>query len=722
MAGYAANSAVNTPQVTPERSMNNPGSYNNESYNSFDKSHLRFYTQRFSEVYPCFMQPAMSGDNIPLSVRHELRNYTLKAPLLSNLKMYRSFYQIPLSAISPYTWELQLRQPVRGQDIDYLQTAQNFDLYAFWNMFRQALAVFSSIPKSNYVAANFGSFVAYLLRIALTGNLVVGNSSLLSALGIALPYRKEMDEFYSAVMDYVFVRMTATGSGSAPYISSLSYTDNDNNVHTLSAVQNSTDASVFELSLSEFWNFIRDSMQFGNISAAGCSTLSDADVDTLYNSLHALLLDYYNPTANSGVFATTQFENFITALSTHDEARYFSLRPVIAYQMACAQFFSNTAIDDIYTAKQWLSDTRSWVSDHLDIQRLGPDNPYPSCEFFSVNGCTYQFDEFATKRVTAFLSVYGKISTTGELNGVLLNVYKYIENLFGIRQSLRYPDYFTSSRTQPLAIGDVTTTVNENKVSAININQSLWMQRLLNAVNRTSQNIYEYLKSMDGVEPQRKAPQPYFLASEEFNISGQEVENTANNQGAVTTLLRSENSNFAFKAFIDEPSYIIGVTYFNALSVYDSLRPLHWEQNDRFDWFNSYMQHIGDQPVMLREIASEPLNSTQLFGDQFAEGVFGYQLRYAQYKFDNSIALGGFINGALPGWSLICRPFGRAGSVVFSKSPTISEQFIRNDDYAFDQLYSSLTGTNPATRFHFVIAQYSDEIVNSKQQKFPSLL
>lgn len=46
MAGYAANSAVNTPQVTPERSMNNPGSYNNESYNSFDKSHLRLYTQR----------------------------------------------------------------------------------------------------------------------------------------------------------------------------------------------------------------------------------------------------------------------------------------------------------------------------------------------------------------------------------------------------------------------------------------------------------------------------------------------------------------------------------------------------------------------------------------------------------------------------------------------------------------------------------------------------
>lgn len=722
MAGYAANSAVNTPQVTPERSMNNPGSYNNESYNSFDKSHLRFYTQRFSEVYPCFMQPAIAGDNIPLSVRHELRNYTLKAPLLSNLKMYRSFYQIPLSAISPYTWELQLRQPVRGQDIDYLQTTQSFDLYAFWNMFRQALATLSSIPKANFVSATAGSIIGELLQIALTGSLVVGNSSLLSALGIALPYRKEMDEFYSAVMDYIFVRMTAKAeAGNEPLILSISYEDNDSNTHTLSAVQDLTDASSFDLSLSEFWNFIRDSMQFANIKVSS-GNLTTTDAETMYNALHALLLDYYNPTANSGVFATTQFENFITALFTHDEVRYFSLRPVIAYQMACAQFFSNTAIDDIYTAKQWLSDTRSWVSERLNIEALGPNNPYPDVEFFSVNGCTYQFDEFATKRVTAFLSVFGKIATTGDLNGILPKVYKYIENLFGIRQSLRYPDYFTSSRTQPLAVGDVTTTVNENKVSSIDINHSLWMQRLLNAVNRTSQNIYEYLKSMDGVEPQRKAPQPYFLASEEFNISGQEVENTANNQGAVTTLLRSENSNFAFKAFIDEPSYIIGVTYFNALSVYDSLRPLHWEQNDRFDWFNSYMQHIGDQPVMLREIASEPLNSRQLFGDQFAEGVFGYQLRYAQYKFDNSIALGGFINGALPGWSLICRPFGRAGSVVFSKSPTISEQFIRNDDYAFDELYSSLTGTNPATRFHFVIAQYSDEVVNSRQQKFPSLL
>lgn len=722
MAGYAANSAVNTPQVTPERSMNNPGSYNNEGYNSFDKSHLRFYTQRFSEVYPCLAQPANSGDNIPLSVRHELRNYTLRAPLLSSLKMYRSFYQVPLSAISPYTWELQLRQPVRGQDINYLQTAQNFDLYAFWGVFRQSLAVLSSIPSANFMNKTAGDIIGYLLRIALTGSLVVGNSSLLSALGIAIPYRKEMDEFYSAVMDYIFVRMTTTGSGSSPLISSLSYTDNDNNVHTLSAVQDLTDLSSFNLSLSEFWNFIRDSMQFANVKVVNTPDLSEADAETMYNALRALLLDYYNPAATSGVFATVQFENFISALSTHDEARYFSLRPVIAYQMACAQFFSNTAVDDIYTAKQWLSDTRSWVSERLNDVALGPDNPYPDAEFFSVNGCAYQYDEFATKRVTAFLSVFGKMASTGDLNGVFPDVYRYIENLFGIRQSLRYPDYFTSSRTQPLAVGDVTTTVNANKVSAIDINHSLWLQRFLNAVNRTSQNIYEYLKSMDGVEPQRKAPQPYFLTSEEFNISGQEVENTANNQGAVTTLLRSENSNFAFKAFIDEPSYIIGVTYFNALSVYDSLRPLHWEQNDRFDWFNSYMQHIGDQPVMLREIASEPLNSTQLFGDQFAEGVFGYQLRYAQYKFENSIALGGFINGSLPGWSLICRPFGRAGSVMFSKSPTISEQFIRNDDYAFDELYSSLTGTNPATRFHFVIAQYADEVVNSKQQKFPSLL
>lgn len=722
MAGYAANSAVNTPQVTPERSMNNPGSYNNESYNSFDKSHLRFYTQRFSEVYPCFMQPAMSGDNIPLSVRHELRNYTLKAPLLSSLKMYRSFYQVPLSAISPYTWELQLRQPVRGQDIDYLQTAQNFDLLAFWNVLRQALSVLHSIPKANFTSQSLGLFVGYLLRIALTGNLVVGNSSLLSALGIAIPYRKEMDEFYSDVMDFIFARMTVTGEGSSPWILSLSYTDNDKNVHSLSAVRDPTDPSSFNLSFSEFWNFIRDSMQFSNIKVDGSPNISATDIETIYNAFYDLLFRYFNPGTNSGVFSSTQFEGFLASLSTHDDARYFSLRPVIAYQMACAQYFSNTAVDDVYTSKQWLSDTRSWVSGKINISSLGPDNPYPDAEFFSVNGCTYQYDEFATKRVTAFLSVFGKIESTGDLNGIFPSIYRYIENLFGIRQSLRYPDYFTSSRTQPLAVGDVTTTVNQNKVSAIDINQSLWFQRFLNAVNRTSQNIYEYLKSMDGVEPQRKSPQPYFLASEEFNISGQEVENTSNNQGAVTTLLRSENSNFAFKAFIDEPSYIIGVTYFNALSVYDSLRPLHWEQNERFDWFNPYMQHVGDQPVMLREIASDPLNPMQLFGDQFSEGVFGYQLRYAQYKFDNSIALGGFINGSLPGWSLICRPFGRAGSVIFSKSPTISEQFIRNDDYAFDELYSSLTGTNPATRFHFVIAQYADEVVNSKQQKFPSLL
>lgn len=711
MAGYAANSAVNTPQVTPERSMNNPGSYNSESYNSFDKSHLRFYTQRFSEVYPCLSQPAMAGDNIPLSVRHELRNYTLKAPLLSSLKMYRSFYQVPLAAISPYTWQLQLRQPVRGQDIAFGDVVQRMSISRVFSLYSR-LITYLHLTTELTDLGDASSYSQVLLRSTLFLSLVVGNSSLLSALGVALPYRKEADDIYSSVMDTFLNLMTTikTTSG-VPFISALSYVDNDNNTHTLAATRDA-DNNTFHLSLSEMWNFIRDSLQFANISV-GFSVLKAEDYATLYSSLSAPVLLAWK-TFNPSDTENLQYADFLAQIKDTD-ADYISLRPVIAYQMSCVQFFSNTAVDDIYTAEQWLVDSRSFEGSFVAVKNRA--------ETFSLNGAVYLYDAFSGKRVSEIVDYfYSLTSTLASAASTSISVLKYFENLFGIRQSLRYPDYFTSSRTQPLAVGDVTTTVNENKVSAININQSLWMQRLLNAVNRTSQNIYEYLKSMDGVEPQHKAPQPYFLASEEFNISGQEVENTADNQGAVTTLLRSENSNFAFKAFIDEPSYIIGVTYFNALSVYDSLRPLHWEQNDRFDWFNSYMQHIGDQPVHLRELVSDRLNKSQSFGNQFVNGIFGYQLRYAQYKFDNSIALGGFINGALPGWSLICRPFGRAGSTTFAKSPTISEQFIRNDDYAFDELYSSLTGTNPATRFHFAIAQYADEVVNSKQQKFPSLL
>lgn len=713
MAGYAANSAVNTPQVTPERSMNNPGSYNNESYNSFDKSHLRFYTQRFSEVYPCMSQPAMSGDNIPLSVRHELRNYTLKAPLLSSLKMYRSFYQIPLSAISPYTWELQLRQPVRGQDISFGDVVQRISLSRVYSLYSRMLTYLHMTTEFD----NYNDAIVYaetLLRATLSLSLVVGNSSLFSALGVSVPYRREVDEIYSSVMDTLLNLMTTVKSSlGVPFVSSLSYIDNDSNTHTLTATRDYDDSSTFYLSLSEMWNFIRDAMQFGNIKVGFSRFETSDDASACYSVLSVPVLlawETFNPSSTENV----QYYDFLAQIKDTD-SDYLSLRPVLAYQMACAQFFSNTAVDDIYTAKQWLIDSRSYEGTFVAVKN--------NAETFSLNGAVYLYDAFAGKRVSALLdSFYNSITTIASAYSQSVSVFKYLENLFGIRQSLRYPDYFTSSRTQPLAVGDVTTTVNENKVSAVNINQSLWMQRLLNAVNRTSQNIYEYLKSMNGVEPQRKEPQPYFLASEEFNISGQEVENTADNQGAVTTLLRSENSNFAFKAFIDEPSYVIGVTYFNSLSVYDSLRPLYWEQNDRFDWFNSYMQHIGDQPVHLRELSSERLNKSQSFGNQFANGVFGYQLRYAQYKFENSIALGGFINGSLPGWSLICKPFGRAGSTTFAKSPTISEQFIRNDDYAFDELYSSLTGTNPATRFHFVIAQYANEVVNSKQQKFPSLL
>ena len=108
---------VQSSPVSPERNANQAAPINNEGYNSFDHSRLELYTQRFSEVMPCYFDKCIEGDNTVNQATQDVRTFALQSPLMNNLKMYRSFYAVPLSAIAPKAWEYLLRQPNKGQDI-----------------------------------------------------------------------------------------------------------------------------------------------------------------------------------------------------------------------------------------------------------------------------------------------------------------------------------------------------------------------------------------------------------------------------------------------------------------------------------------------------------------------------------------------------------------------------------------------------------------------------
>ena len=81
-----SNTAQSSP-VSPERNANQAAPINNEGYNSFDHSRLELYTQRFSEVMPCYFDKCIEGDNTVNQATQDVRTFALQSPLMNNLKM-----------------------------------------------------------------------------------------------------------------------------------------------------------------------------------------------------------------------------------------------------------------------------------------------------------------------------------------------------------------------------------------------------------------------------------------------------------------------------------------------------------------------------------------------------------------------------------------------------------------------------------------------------------
>lgn len=73
-----------------------------------------------------------------------------------------------------------------------------------------------------------------------------------------------------------------------------------------------------------------------------------------------------------------------------------------------------------------------------------------------------------------------------------------------------------------------------------------------------------------------------------------------------------------------------------------------WSRQDRFDYYIPALAHLGEQAVLNKEIYYPNLGTS-------AEGVFGYQERWAEYRYKPSQVTGLFrsnATGTLDRWHL----------------------------------------------------------------------
>lgn len=117
-----------------------------------------------------------------------------------------------------------------------------------------------------------------------------------------------------------------------------------------------------------------------------------------------------------------------------------------------------------------------------------------------------------------------------------------------------------------------------------------------------------------------------------------------------------------FKKRFTEHGYVIGLLSVLPKTAYQQGIPRHMTRFDRFDYFWPEFQNIGEQEVKNKELYWDGTA-----GDN--EGTFGYQSRYAEYKYACDTVHGEFKTN-LAYWHM-----GR----IFDSQPALNEAFVRAD-------------------------------------------
>lgn len=191
-------------------------------------------------------------------------------------------------------------------------------------------------------------------------------------------------------------------------------------------------------------------------------------------------------------------------------------------------------------------------------------------------------------------------------------------------------------------------------------------QRLLERDARSGTRYNEMILAHFGVTvPDFRVQRPEFLGGGRSMIGNYEVPNTSDTatvkQGELAAYGKGTGTDGFTKSFT-EHGVIIGLANVRGDITYNQGAERYWFKDTRFDFYYPVLAQIGEQSVLNREIYYN--------NDANDELVFGYQERYAEYRYKPSRLTGLFrtgVTGTLESWHL---------SEHFSALPTLGSTFI----------------------------------------------
>lgn len=671
-----------TKTTQPTKAVNNVDTSIRLTHNTFDNSYFNFKTQRYGQYEPFWWKPAVAGDVEPFSNSHNVRSLPFSSPILSSMKLNKDYFQVPMTAIQPQTWEYIFKDPVQGDDVPF--DVQNV-LPLYYVSEGESLYLPSSICDSLMGTFN------YISRLASGDD--VNPTSILSFL-IAELWFSSGCLLYN--LGYKFNPLFAydvDGQGSSRFESfdslfdrlfsglDLSFTV------SLPSGDSTTDFHVTTIS---------------NVDNPGVDLFTAISLLRSYSAY--VVWSEFEATRNSssiGFIEEFYLGEMVVPDSTDFNPAVLRMDVPLAYQLSCAQYYVNPRVDFIYNSQLYRDN-------FINLLRLAGQtiNSTVTIQSFDYNGIPVFYDYFSLYYYS-FLTRYLYRSFTNTSLSLSYRVYDVMSYLFGYREQLLFGNYFTDSRTQALGYGEAGSdyvAINDDGVSVTDLTQKLVLQRFRGAVAHLDNSHEDYLATMFHENLPPDFHYPKFIAHSEFGINGEEISNTtSDNQGNIVTNLKSGEDSAEFNIDISMPSILIGISHISMPEVYSQIKERQYFHIDRFDMFQPMLQYFGDQAIYGIEV-SDSLPS---------DSIYAYTSRNGEYKQRISQCSGGFL-GPLRSWifNIDSPRFNEDTSSIISFTSQ-SPFAIRAHDFYFNRFLARQSGLSLGNGFHFIIV-YNNKNVDTR--------
>lgn len=216
---------------------------------------------------------------------------------------------------------------------------------------------------------------------------------------------------------------------------------------------------------------------------------------------------------------------------------------------------------------------------------------------------------------------------------------------------------------------------NLSTATAATINQlreAFQIQRLFERDARGGTRYTEIIRAHFGVvSPDQRLQRPEYLGGGTSRLNITPVPQTSSTdattpQGNLAAYGTVSFNGHGFSKSFDEHCVIIGLVSVRADLTYQQGINRMWSRQTRFDYYWPALAHLGEQAVLNKEIMAGT-------GSSADDAVFGYQERYAEYRYKPSLVTGLFRSNAvqsLDSWHL---------AQEFASVPVLNQTFIEEN-------------------------------------------